>query len=71
MSAGRMAGVVLLMAGIAALAYGGFSYTRVTHSADIGSLHLQVNEKTRVNVPVWAGVASMAAGLLLATARKP
>lgn len=36
----RMAGLVLIVAGALALAYGGFSYTRETQQASIGPLHL-------------------------------
>jgi hypothetical protein len=57
--------------GLAGLAYGGFSYTKETHSADIGGLHLQVNEKERVNIPLWVGDAAAVAGAaLLATGSK-
>jgi hypothetical protein len=63
--------VLLLVGGALALAYGGFSYTKTTHTADIGSLHMEVNEKERVNVPLWAGVAAIVAGgLLLVSSRK-
>lgn len=58
----KILGIVLLAAGILALAYGGFSYTRETHEANIGPLSLEVKEKDRVNVPLWAGVALAVAG---------
>lgn len=63
----RMIAIVLLAAGVLALVYGGFSYTRQTHDARIGPLEISVSEKQRVNVPVWAGVvlAVAGAGLLL------
>jgi hypothetical protein len=36
------------------------------------SATLQVNEKQRVNIPLWMGIAAIAGGvLLLATSRKP
>jgi hypothetical protein len=54
-----------------ALVYGGFSYTRRTHDAKLGPLEISVSEKQRVNVPVWAGVALVAAGAgLLLTQKK-
>ena len=57
--------------GTLGLMYGGFSYTKETSSADIGPIHLQVNEKQRVNIPLWAGIAAVVGGLvLLVTARK-
>jgi len=71
MSAFKTLAVLLIVGGGLALAYGGFSYTRTTHSADLGSLHMEVNEKERVNVPLWAGVAAIiAGGLLLVSSRK-
>ena len=39
----------------APVAYGGFTYTKETHKADIGPLHMSIAEKEHVNVPVWAG----------------
>ncbi|HYC35178.1 MAG TPA: hypothetical protein VEC19_02065 [Usitatibacter sp.] len=61
----RILGIVLIVAGALALAYGGFSYTKETHKAEIGPLKLSVAEKDRVNVPQWAGLASIAAGVVL------
>ena len=58
----KVLGVVLLAAGILALVYGGFSYTKETHEANLGPLSLEVKEKERVNVPLWAGVALSVAG---------
>ena len=58
----KILGVVLLAAGILALVYGGFSYTRETHEANVGPLSLEVKEKERVNVPLWGGVALAVAG---------
>jgi uncharacterized membrane protein YidH (DUF202 family) len=68
----KLAAVVLIVAGVLGLAYGGFSYTKQTHQADVGPLHLSVDETQRVNVPVWAGVGAMVVGgLLLVGRRKP
>jgi hypothetical protein len=72
MSTQKLAGVVLLIAGLLGLAYGGFSYTKETHQADVGSIHLSVDETQHVNVPVWAGVGAIViGGLLLVMGRKP
>lgn len=54
--------IVLIAAGVLALAVGGFSYTRETHEAHIGSLDLSVKDKEHVNVPVWAGIAAIVIG---------
>jgi len=71
MDAQKLAAIALIVAGALGLAYGGFSYTRETHEADLGPLHMSVAEKKRVNVPVWAGAgAIVAGGLLLVVGRK-
>jgi uncharacterized membrane protein YidH (DUF202 family) len=72
MSAMKIAGVILIAAGILALVYGSFSYTKETHQAKLGPLELQVKEKETVNVPVWAGVGAVVIGavLLLVPAKK-
>jgi hypothetical protein len=54
--------IVLLVAGVLGLVYGGFSYTRETHEAKVGPLEISISEKQRVNVPMWAGVALVIAG---------
>jgi TRAP-type C4-dicarboxylate transport system permease small subunit len=72
MNATRIAGLVLLIAGVLGLVYGGFSYTKQTHQAKIGPLELSVNEKQTVNVPMWAGVGAIVIGgglLLLGSKR--
>ena len=58
----KMAGIALIVAGILALVYGGFSYTKETHGAKLGPIQLSVTEKETINVPVWAGVAAIAIG---------
>src|SRR3981189_625151 len=50
----RIAAMVLIVAGVLALAYGGFSFTKETHKAEIRPLKLSVQEKEQVNVPQWA-----------------
>jgi len=67
----RTIAIGLLAAGLLALAYGGFSYTRQTHDAKVGPLEISVSENQRVNVPVWAGVVLVIAGAgLLLTGKK-
>jgi TRAP-type C4-dicarboxylate transport system permease small subunit len=71
MSAVKIVGIVLIAAGILGLVYGGFSYTKETHEAKIGSLELSVKDKETVNVPVWAGVGAIVfGGLLLLVPKK-
>jgi uncharacterized membrane protein YidH (DUF202 family) len=61
----KLLAVVLIVAGVLGLAYGGFSYTRQTHQADVGPLHLSIEEKQRVNVPLWAGIGAIVIGAVL------
>ena len=65
----RMAAILLLIAGALGLMYGGFSYTKETHNADLGPIHLSVEEKEHVNIPIWAGVSAMVVGGLLLVGR--
>lgn len=58
----QLAGVVLMVFGVLALAYGGFTYTKETHEASLGSLSLSVADKERFNIPVWAGVGGVLIG---------
>jgi drug/metabolite transporter (DMT)-like permease len=65
MNTSRIAGIVLIVAGVLALLYGGFSYTKDTTAVKLGPIELSVKEKETVSVPVWAGVAAVVAGGLL------
>ncbi len=62
MSGKKILGIIVLVAGILALAYGGFTYTQDTHEAKLGPLQLQYKEKKHINVPTWAGVAGIVVG---------
>ena len=65
MNALKMTAIVLIVAGALALAYGGFSYTRETHDADLGPIHMSLTDKERVNIPMWAGVGAVVLGGML------
>jgi TRAP-type C4-dicarboxylate transport system permease small subunit len=71
MNSTKMIALVLIVVGALALAYGGFTYTSETHDTDIGPIHMSVDEKERVNIPVWAGVGAIVlGGVLLAVKLK-
>lgn len=72
MNAVRMAGIALIIAGVLALVYGGFSYTKGNTAVKLGPVELNVKQQERVNVPLWAGVAAIVGGglLLLGGSRK-
>jgi uncharacterized membrane protein YdcZ (DUF606 family) len=62
MSSIKIAGIALLVAGLLALVYGGFSFTKETHDTKIGPVELSLKDKERVNIPMWAGIAAVIAG---------
>lgn len=68
----KLAAIALIAAGVLALAYGGFSYTRDTHEARLGPIEISVEDRQTVSVPVWAGVGAVLIGglLLLVGAKK-
>lgn len=57
--------IVLMVAGVLGLAYGGFTYTEETHEANIGSLSVSIDDKRRINIPVWAGAGMLVVGGLI------
>jgi uncharacterized membrane protein len=61
----RVVGIVLVVAGALALAYGGFSYTKETHQAKVGPFEFSLKEKQEVNVPQWAGIGAIGLGVVL------
>jgi multidrug transporter EmrE-like cation transporter len=65
MSGVRIVAIILIVAGIAGLAYGKFTYTKATHELNLGPIDLAVKEKKTVNIPMWAGIAAIVAGLVL------
>jgi hypothetical protein len=65
MSALKIIAIVLIVAGIAGLLVGQFTYTKKTHEAKLGPIDLALKEKETVNVPRWAGIAAIVAGALL------
>jgi hypothetical protein len=63
----KLLGTVLLAAGLLALAYGGFTYTKSTDKVNFGPIHVEVKDTETVNIPLWAGVAvAIVGGVLLA-----
>ena len=65
-----MLAIALIVAGGLGLAYGGFTYTKETHEAKIGPIVLAVKDTQTVNIPIWLGVGSLVAGIVLLVTRK-
>ncbi len=61
----KIVGIILIVAGTLALAYGGFTYTKDSHDVKLGPIQFSVKEKETVNVPIWAGAGGIAIGVLL------
>ena len=65
MSALKIVAILLIVAGIIGLVYGGITYTKTTHDAKIGPIEVSVKDKETVNIPVWAGVGAIVVGGVL------
>ena len=61
----KMLGVILIVAGVLALAYGGFSYTKKKTVLDVGPVEAQVDQKKSVPIPPLVGGASIILGLII------
>lgn len=65
MNTTRLIAIVLIVAGVLGLVYGGFSYTKDTTAIKIGPIELSVKETETVNIPMWAGIGAIVIGGLL------
>lgn len=65
MGIARIIGILLIAAGALGLIYGSFNYTKDTHSAKLGPLVLEVQEKETVHVPLILSAGAIALGVLL------
>lgn len=72
MNALKAGALILIVLGILALVYGGFSYTNETHEAKLGPIELSVKDRKTVIVPVWVGVGAIViGGAMLLGGKKP
>ncbi len=65
MASFKIVAIILIVAGVLGLMYGGFSYTKQTDEVKLGPLQVSVNEKKTVNVPVWLGAGGVIVGGLM------
>lgn len=68
MKAAAMLGVLLIIAGVAALAYQGFTYTSREKVLDIGPIHATADRDKTVFVPPVVGIVAVAGGIVLVVA---
>ncbi len=61
----KVAGVLLVLAGVLALVFGGFSYTKDKRDVKLGPIEFSVKQDERVQIPVWAGVGAIGLGVVL------
>ncbi len=66
----KMLAIALIVCGALGLIYGGFTYTKDTHRTQLGPIALTVKDTETVNIPIWAGVAALVAGIALLVTRK-
>ena len=68
----KLAGIVLIVLGVLALAYQGIRYTTQEKLIDIGPLKVTATEKKTIPLPPIVGGAALVAGiaLILADRRK-
>lgn len=66
----RVMGIVLVIFGVLALIYGGFTYTRREEIIDVGPIEASVDRKERVPLPPLVGGAALVAGVLMLTLRR-
>jgi len=66
----KILGIVLIVFGIAALAWGGFSYTTREKVVDIGPIHASRDEHHSVPLSPIAGAIALVGGIALVAVGK-
>lgn len=61
----KIAGILLIIAGVAAIIYGGFSYTSHKKAVDIGAIQIDRTEHHTLPVPPILGILAIAGGGIL------
>ena len=69
----RVLAILLIAAGVFALADGKFHYTEDKTAVKLGPVEVHTRETRTVDLPSWAGIAAIVGGtlLLLFAGRKP
>ena len=58
-------GIILIVVGIIALAYGGFTYTKREKIIDVGPLQVSADKEHTVPLPPILGALALAGGVVL------
>ena len=61
----RTVGMILILLGLAGLAFGGITYARHHEKVELGPIDVQTTEKKTVPIPPIAGAVAVVAGLVL------
>jgi uncharacterized membrane protein YidH (DUF202 family) len=61
----KLIGIVLIVIGVVALAYGGISYTREKKVIDLGPIEATTKTRETIPLPPLLGVAAIAGGVVL------
>jgi uncharacterized membrane protein YidH (DUF202 family) len=61
-------GIILVVVGVIALAYGSFSFTTTEKVAEVGPLKLEKEKKQRLSIPPIIGGAVVVVGVVLIVA---
>jgi len=64
----KIAGIILIVLGILAMVYQGFSYTQTKQDAKIGSLEIQHQETHDVPISPIVGAVCIVAGVVILVA---
>ena len=70
MKPAAIAGIVLIVLGLAALAYQGFTYTSRETVIDIGPIKATADTQKTVPIPPIAGIVAVVAGVALVVVGK-
>ncbi len=62
MNTTRLLAVLMVVGGVVALGINSFSFTKETHTANLGPMVLSVDETETVTIPAWASLMVIAAG---------
>ena len=58
----KIAGILLIIVGVAALVYGGFSYTSHKKAVDIGAIQINRTENHTLPIPPILGIVAIVGG---------
>jgi uncharacterized membrane protein YidH (DUF202 family) len=65
MNGTRLVGIVLIVAGVLILAYGGFSYTKREKVLDVGPIEATAEHRKTVPIPPILGGAAVIGGIIV------